>query len=665
MTLQRSLLKNLLLFPLLLASALPGRAQQHIKFEAALQPPDARAGEGAQVVIKATIDPPYHLYSLTQPDGGPNRTTIELKDGSALVAAGKPIQPPFKSEYDQGFKITVEEYEKGVSFGMPVTLKPGISGEQKAAISFHYQLCNQKNCLIPQTVEIPVAFTVAPGAARPDHLAAITTIPPQDFPQEQNKPAVGATAPGTASGAVAGTATAPSKDAARDRIRQAQDQGLLSFMGLAFGAGFLALLTPCVFPLIPITVSFFAKRQKQNKAQGVRDALAYCLGIIGTFTVLGVAMSVIFKATGVQQIATNPYINVALAVLFIVLGINLMGGFQVTLPYSLTSRVPSGTQKAGIIGPLLMGFTFTLTSFTCTVAFVGTLLAAAAQGNLFYPIMGMLAFSTAFSLPFFLLALFPQYLASLPKSGSWLVTVKAFMGFVELAAGLKFLSNTDLVWQLGLLTRPVFLAIWAGIGIITGLYLINLLRLPHDDSLKIGWGRRIFGVLSVGAALACLWAINDRPLPLLDAYLPPSPYPGAPGKVGALTWLSDYDQALAKAKTKHKPILINFTGVTCTNCRWMENNVFPLPNVIDELEDYVRVELYTDRTKPEDARNRDLEQKLTGVASLPVYVIVTPDGKVQQIHQDKTQGNDPIKGGVEFAQFLSQGRNAMISSTKQ
>jgi thiol:disulfide interchange protein len=655
---KRSLCWSFLLTLLAVALALPALAQKntHIKLEAQLQPSDARAGEGAQVVIKAVIDPPYHLYSLTQPDGGPNRTTLELKEGGPLAAAGKPVQPPFHSEFDPNFNITNEEYEKGASFGIPVTLKAGISGAQQTTVAMHYQLCNQSNCLVPQTVDVPVSFTVAPGAARADHVAAITAVPPQDFPQATAATGVAPGAEAGNSAAAKNNAPAAGTDATKDRIQQAQNHGLLSFIGLAFGAGFLALLTPCVFPLIPITVSFFAKRQKQNKAQGVRDALAYCFGIIGTFTILGVAMAVIFKATGVQQIATNPYINLGLAALFIVLGINLMGGFEIILPSGLANRAQAGTQKGGIVGPLLMGLTFTLTSFTCTVAFVGTLLAAAAQGNLFYPIVGMLAFSTAFSLPFFLLALFPQYLARLPKSGSWLVTVKAFMGFVELAAGLKFLSNTDLVWQVGLLTRPVFLAIWSAIGVIAGLYMLNLLRLSHDDATKIGWGRRIVGVLSVGAALTCLWAINDRPLPLLEAYLPPSVYPGSASKAGELVWISDYDKAVAKARARHKPILINFTGVTCTNCRWMEKNVFPESDVVDELEDYVRVELYTDRDRPGDARNRDLEQKLTGVVTLPVYVIVTPEGKVQQIHQDKTQD------APEFAHFLSQGHAAVISS---
>jgi thiol:disulfide interchange protein len=639
---KRSLRWSLLALLLVGALALPGWAQQntHIKFEAQLQPTDARAGEGAQVVIKATIDAPYHLYSLTQPDGGPNRTTIELKEGGALTAAGKVVQPPFKSEYDPNFKITNEEYEKGTSFGVPVTLKPGVSGAQKAAVSVHYQLCDANRCLIPQTIEVPVAFTVAAGAARPDHVAAITAIPPQEFPLAA-----------TVGNAAVGSATpAAGNDATKDRIQKAQDHGLLSFIGLAFGAGFLALLTPCVFPLVPITVSFFAKRQKQNKVQGVRDALAYCVGIIGTFTILGVAMAVVFKATGVQQIATNPYINLGLAVLFIVLGLNLMSTFEITLPSGLANRAQAGTQKSGIAGPLFMGLTFTLTSFTCTVAFVGTLLAAAAQGNLFYPIVGMLAFSTAFSLPFFLLALFPQYLARLPKSGSWLVTVKAFMGFVELAAGLKFLSNTDLVWQAGLLTRPVFLAVWSGIGIIAGLYLLNLLRLPHDDGVKIGWARRIIGALSVGAALTCLWAINDKPLPLLEAYLPPSVYPGTAAKTGDLAWQSDYDAALAQAKAENRPVIVNFTGVTCTNCRWMEKNVFPQSDVVKELEKYVRVELYTDRAQASDVHNQELEQKLAGVVTLPIYVIVTPEGKVQQIHQDRTQD------APEFARFLAAGR---------
>lgn len=619
----------------------------HISFSAQLRPPDARAGEGAQVVITAKIDPGYHLYSLTQPTGGPVRTTLQLPVGGPFVYVGVPVQPPYQSVYDAGFKITDQEYSNQVAFGIPVKLRPGIHGLQKATVSVHYQICTDRNCLIPTTVQVPLLFTVNPGPPRPDRLQPISSIPPQPN-QVATNPSSGTaisqqTQPASTSGSV---------DATRRNILSAERHGLLSFLLLSIGAGFLALLTPCVFPMVPITVSFFSKRRQRNAKEGLRDALAYCAGIVATFTGLGIAAAVLFKATGIRAIANNPFVNLALAVLFVVLGINLMGAFEIALPPALANRFAKGAQKAGVWGPFFMGLTFTLTTFTCTVAFVGTLLAAAAQGDLFYPIVGMLGFSTAFALPFFLLALFPQYLARLPHAGSWLVTVKATLGFVELAAAIKFLSNADLVWSLGWLTRPVFLALWATISLIAGCYLMGWLLLPHDTTATIGKARRVFGVIFLAASLYLYAAINQAPLGTIAAFLPPDPYPGrSAASLGELHWMHDYKAALALAKAENRPVFINFTGVNCTNCRDMEQNVFPKPQIAAELNKFILVELYTDRDLPEDRRNAQLLQQLTGVATLPTYVVLGPDGNVRGILQDRRPPS-------VFLQFLRDKENS-------
>lgn len=636
-----------------------GSAPKHIALSARLLPADARAGEGAQVVVSAKIDAPYHLYSLTQPQGGSQRTTLTLNKGSAFASVGKPVQPSYKSEFNTAFKITDQLYEDAVVFGIPVQLKPGLKGKKSGSLSVHYQLCNDKNCLIPQTVEVPFSFTVGAGVARPDHKKPVTSIPAQGGKQNSKPGADPVKAAGTANPPPnAPPGGTPQKDDTTRRIERAQAAGLPSFLALAFGAGLLALLTPCVFPMVPITVSFFAKRKQESPSQGIRDALAYCLGIIGAFTVLGVGTSVLFKATGVRDFANNPWVNIALAILFVVLGINLMGGFEITLPPALANRVQKGTQRAGILGPIFMGLTFTLTSFTCTVAFVGTLLAAAAQGSVFYPIIGMLAFSTAFALPFFLLALFPQYLARLPRSGSWLVTVKGFMGFIELAAALKFLSNADLAWDRGLLTRPVFLAVWAGLAAVAGLYLLSWLRLPHDEGTRVGWPRRTFGIASLVMSVLFLTGINGAGLGQLADFLPPSPYPGreSSGSNGP-TWLHNYEAALAQAKAENRPVLVNFTGVNCTNCRDMEQNVFPRQEVASELDNFVRVELFTDRDRTDDRHNAALLQQLTGVASLPVYVVLGPDGKVRKVLQDR---HSP----AEFTAFLKEGRTILAAEVR-
>lgn len=589
-----------------------------VKWSARLVPGDVRAGEAAQVVVEAKVDAPWHIYSTKKYDMGPRPTSAEIQPGKALTAAGALIQPPPQKHVDEGFKIEVEYYEGGAAFGLPVKVAKGIRGPQKATLTVRWMACHEGQCLPPATANVPVTFTVAAGAPRPDRLKPSTAAPAQ--PKEYKGPAAGAatTPPPPPAGQVEAGDT-------RGQIEQAQKKGLLAFLGLAITMGFLALLTPCVFPMIPITVSYFAKQQELNPRAGIRGPVAYCLGIVGTFTGLGLLLSVLFGAGAISSFATNPWVNIGLALLFIAMAVNLFGGFEIVLPSWLIEKSQSGTQRSGLLGPMLMGLTFTLTSFTCTVAFVGTLLAATTQGNFLWPVVGMLGFSAAFASPFFLLALFPQWLARLPKAGSWLVTVKAFMGFLELAAALKFLSNADLVWQLGLITRPVFLSIWFGIAAITGFFLLGWLRLPHDAGGGIGPFRRVLGVMMLGASVWLLAGINGKSLGQFAGFLPPRDYGPGGRSQGVVTWIENYDHALTQAKAEGKPIFIDFTGVTCTNCRVMEDQVFTREEVEDEFRRFVTVRLYTDKEDAESNRYKDMQLQRFGQTTLPLYVILTPD----------------------------------------
>jgi thiol:disulfide interchange protein len=294
-----------------------------------------------------------------------------------------------------------------------------------------------------------------------------------------------------------------------------------------------------------------------------------------------------------------------------------------------------------------MGLTFSLTSFTCTVPVVGTLLLAASKGNYLYPALGMLAFSTAFSLPFFFLALFPQAISKLPRSGAWMATLKAFMGFFELAFALKFLSNIDLVLNWGWITREVFLAVWATIAVVGALYLLGWIRLGTEEGkTPIGFLRRGFGVATLAAAMLCLAGIQGFSLGSMDSFVPPNPYPGRAAATGsqAIPWVHDYKQALAQAKAQNKLMFINFTGVTCTNCRLMEKTVLPKPDVLKEMGDMIPVELYTDRGTPDDNFNKELEQKLANTVSLPVYIVVTPNEKPLK----KFEGAGSVSAFVAF-----------------
>jgi len=449
--------------------------------------------------------------------------------------------------------------------------------------------------------------------------------------------------PGTA----ATTSAAPKSD-----VDQAKSQGLLAYLGLAIAAGFASLLTPCVFPMIPITVSFFSKRKGEDGMRGtVRQAVAYCFGIVGTFTALGVAVAVLFGATGLQTFANNPYLNLGLAIVFIGLAFSLFGFFEIGVPSSILTKL-DGNGKGGLLGPILMGLTFSLTSFTCTLPFVGSVLVSASQGAVLWPVLGMIAFSSAFCLPFFLLALFPAALSKLPRSGAWLATVKAFMGFVELAAAVKFVSSVDLgIVQggLGVVTREVFIALWFGITLLAAMYLLGIIRLPHVDEGKIGLLRRGVGVATLVGAGYLLLAINGRSIGQLEGFLPPSPYPGHQGQSQErLTWIMDYDKALAQAKSEGKPLFIDFTGIYCTNCRDMERNMFPRPAIESRLENYVRVRLFTDRDTPADKANQALLQKMTNSVTLPSYVAIDPAGtpKVSAFTRDEDAFTSFLEHGL-------------------
>ena len=628
------------------AFAAPGKAQ----WKARLEPVDARAGERAQVVVEATVEAPWHIYSATPPDGpGPRPTTLEVLPGKALSPDGKVVQPPPHREMDEGFKKILESYPGAVAFGLPVKVNAGVSGAQQATVKVKYQACKEGLCMPPKTEEVALAFTVAPGAARPDRQKSLTAAPKQ--PAGYQPPKADAGPSGTPT--VAGTSTSGSD--INTQINTAKGRGLLAFLWLSITMGFFALLTPCVFPMVPITVSFFAKQQETRPGSGIRAAIAYCLGIIGTFTGIGLLMSLLFGAGSIANFATNPLVNVALAILFAVMAVNLFGGFEIILPGWLVEKSQSGTQRGGLVGPLLMGLTFTLTSFTCTVAFVGTLLAATTQGNVLWPVVGMLGFSTAFASPFFLLALFPQWLSKLPKSGGWLVTVKAFMGFLELAAALKFLSNADLVWNLGLITRPVFLAVWFGVAAMAGAYMLGWIKLPHDAGGKIGPIRAGFGVAAFVAGLFCLAAINGKSLGAAAGFLPPAVYGNAnssgTGTHGKIAWLQSYEEALKQAKAEGKPIFIDFTGVTCTNCRLMEDQVFEKAEVAEEFKNFVTVQLYTDKETPESQRYQDMQLKRFGQTTLPLYIVQTPDE--QKLGEYSFNTSVPA-----FLEFLKRSRSA-------
>lgn len=435
-----------------------------------------------------------------------------------------------------------------------------------------------------------------------------------------------------------------------------------SFLWFAMAMGALSLLTPCVFPMVPITVSYFSNHGSGTRRGAVVHALIYGIGIILTFSALGLALALIFGAGGVNQLAANPWVNLLITAIFFAFAFSLFGAYFLQVPAGLMNRIDSLTRSqegSRVVGALLMGGTFTLTSFTCTAPFVGTLLVMAAHGNWRWPLMGMLAYSTVFALPFFVLALAPQLVSQLPRAGGWMNSVKVIMGFLEIAAAMKFLSNADLVWRWGIFTREVVLAVWIACGIAVVLYIFGIFRFEHDSKVEhVGALRLATAVSFLAITIALVPGLFGKRLGELDSFLPPESAElalsgTAQVSSGELKWiLNDYEAARDQAAREQKLVFIDFTGYTCTNCRWMEANMFPRPEVKAELEKFVTVRLYTDGEGEIYARQQKMQQQQFGTVALPLYAIVRPDGTPVATFPGLT------RKPADFVGFLQNSRSA-------
>jgi thiol:disulfide interchange protein DsbD len=384
---------------------------------------------------------------------------------------------------------------------------------------------------------------------------------------------------------------------------------------VSFGAGFAALLTPCVFPMIPMTVSFFTKQSK-SKAQGIRNAIFYGASIIVIYVLLGSVITAIFGAEILNWLSTQWWFNLGFFILLVVFAVSFMGAFEITLPNSWVNKADKASDRGGMIGIFFMALVLALVSFSCTGPIVGTLLVQAADIGGIAPVMGMLGFSLALALPFALFAAFPGWLNSMPKSGGWLTTVKVFLGFLELALAFKFLSNADLAVQAHYLERELFLAIWIAIFGVLAMYLFGFIQLPHDGPVgNLSVGRTLLGTSMVIFVVYMIPGLWGAPLKLISAFPPPMHYSESPLGVGKSggggvaehgpegthlgaqnLWLfHDLDKAEAYAKKVGKPLFIDFTGHNCVNCRKMEQSVWGEPGVIEKLRDeVVIVSLYVD-----------------------------------------------------------------------
>lgn len=558
-----------------------------------------------KLVFEATIDDGWHIYSQFTPEDGPIALTLDFKNAKGnYVLVGKATESATRREYSDIFKVDEVFFEKKAV----ITQRVKVTNHKLSFIeaTVDYQVCKEQckngdekfKFLLPK---IPEAAVVAKA-----------TEPAADIAVTADEPAVDSSTARTDT--VRAIEVAPEKTAVAAPAGEKESRSLWSIFIVAFLSGFAALLTPCVFPLIPMTVSFFTKQSK-TRAAGIRNAIIYGISIIVIYVALGSIVTGIFGADALNALATNVYFNVIFFVLLVVFATSFLGAFEIMLPNSWANKVDRQADRGGIVGILFMALALAIVSFSCTGPIVGTLLFEAASQGGIGPVVGMFGFSLALALPFMLFAMFPGWLNSLPRSGGWLNTVKVFLGFLELALAFKFLSNADLVLQLHLLEREVFLAIWIAIFGTLALYLFGKITTPHDSPLPfISVGRLLLGLLVLTFTVYLIPGLWGAPLKIISAFPPPMEYSESPrgiGKGGSDTTeklpegaklgphdivaFDDYATGLAYAKSVGKPVMIDFTGHACANCRQMEQYVWSDPEVLKVLKnDIVLVSLYMD-----------------------------------------------------------------------
>lgn len=676
-----------LLVLLFLAAGINAQIKNPVKFKFTI---NELGNNQYEAVLNATMESGWHIYSKDIPEDTGIPTEYKVS-GKNIELIGKFTETGKKhEEFSEAFGGNIVYYSNTAGFKQKFRLKDGTKpGDAVAEIT--YQTCDDRVCLAPNTLEFTKQVT--PKGIPEETATAETAEPAKDSVQ-----------------AVETIAENPKKDevtvmetskldpkqlkiASIDFQKPLTDCGTAAakvdenywtYLFLGFIGGLIALLTPCVFPMIPLTVSFFTKGNK-NKAKGKRDALIYGFFIFMIFVLLSVPFHIIDGIAGnvFNEISTSVWLNIAFFIIFIFFAGSFFGYYDITLPSSIANKSSKAEEAGGIIGIFFMALTLVIVSFSCTGPILGSLLGSAVTGSTNVPMLltfALAGFGLAWAIIFGLLALFPQALQSLPKSGGWMNTVKVVLGFVELALALKFLSKADLVSKTFLLKRELFIAIWIIIALGLTLYLFGLIRFPHDDKKpKISVGRKILGVLGLGFVIYLVQGLipSDRPkLQLLSGILPPlnvSYFHDEKDGILGMHPEHDFFTAVELAKKENKPVLIDFTGYGCENCRKMEEFVWSEPDILPILQnDIVLASLYVDDKEelPEDQKTKiDLgdgqikkvktigdrwslfQQVNFNNNSQPHYVLITPDGKVI---------NTPVSGYMpkeDFKKFLECGVN--------
>ena len=632
--------------------ALQAQIQDLVKFKSELK--TLAAGE-AEVVFTAAIDKGWHVYSTDLGDGGPISATfnVEKISGAEMVGKLKPVGKEV-STFDKLFEMKVRYFENTAQFVQKLKLT---GGDYQIEGYLEYGACNDENCLPP--TQVPFKFSGKTGGAAKEATVATAEAKAEEQPGKQELVS------DTASVAVIGGADGPTVINVMDKMdlwkpviselnslgetTSQEDMSWIYIFITGFAGGLLALFTPCVWPIIPMTVSFFLKRSKDKK-KGIRDAWTYGASIVVIYVTLGLAITLIFGASALNALSTNAVFNILFCLMLVVFAASFFGAFEITLPSKWSTAVDSKAEAtSGLLSIFLMAFTLSLVSFSCTGPIIGFLLVqVSTTGSVVAPAIGMLGFAIALALPFTLFALFPSWLKSMPKSGGWMNIIKVTLGFLELAFALKFLSVADLAYGWRILDRETFLALWIVLFALLGFYLLGKIKFPHDDDdTKVSVPRFFMALASLAFAVYMVPGLWGAPLKAVSAFAPPmqtQDFNLYNNEVHAK--FDDYDLGMEYARQHGKPVMLDFTGYGCVNCRKMELAVWTNPKVSDIINnDYVLITLYVDNKTPlpspvkivENGTERTLrtvgdkwsylQRVKFGANAQPFYVLIDNEGK--------------------------------------
>ena len=640
---------------LLFAVVVQAQIQEPVKFKSELK--TLQAGE-AEVVFTGTIDKGWHVYSTDLGDGGPISATfnVESISGAELVGKLKPVGKEVVA-FDKLFEMKVRYFENTAQFVQKLKLT---GGEYKVEGFLEYGACNDENCLPP--TQVPFKFSGKAEGTAVNGPAADKAADAGNVELEKSSDTAQTAAMAIIGGAESDTGINVAGDGTTDLWKPVidelqalgetvsqEDMSWIYIFITGFVGGLLALFTPCVWPIIPMTVSFFLKRSKDKK-KGIRDAWTYGASIVVIYVGLGLLVTGIFGANALNSLSTNAVFNIFFFLMLVVFAASFFGAFEITLPSKWSNAVDSKAEKTGgLLSIFLMAFTLSLVSFSCTGPIIGFLLVqVSTTGNMIAPAIGMLGFAIALALPFTLFALFPSWLKSMPKSGGWMNVIKVTLGFLELAFALKFLSVADLAYGWRILDRETFLALWIVLFALLGFYLLGKVKFPHDDDdTKVSVPRFFMALASLAFAVYMLPGLWGAPLKAVSAFAPPmqtQDFNLYNNEVHAK--FDDYDLGMEYARQHGKPVMLDFTGYGCVNCRKMELAVWTDPKVSDIINnDYVLITLYVDNKTPlsspvkimENGTERTLrtvgdkwsylQRVKFGANAQPFYVLIDNEGK--------------------------------------